>query len=176
MTLLRTVTDHLARLGVPCALTGAAALAVHGLSRSTLDVDLLTTATSILSDDVWTPIAQMGPRVDVRQGDSDDPLAGIVRVSATAERPVDVVVARQRWQADAIARAGAARYLDTDIRAVTAADLVLLKLYAGGTQDRSDVRLLLETLPALRGQVDRAIAAMPPDMRGRWTDWRTGPA
>lgn len=50
-----------------------------------------------------------------------------------------------------------ARYLDADLHAVTAADLVLLKLYAGGAQDRSDVRLLLETSPALRAQVEASM-------------------
>jgi len=38
---------------VPCALIGAAALAVHGISRSTFDIDLLVTDRGVLDDSLW---------------------------------------------------------------------------------------------------------------------------
>ncbi len=52
--------------------------------------------------------------------------------------------------------------------------LVLLKLYAGGTQDLWDVRALLELPegPALVAQVDEDLADLPADMRARWIDVR----
>ena len=41
MTLIEDVSDLLRREAIPHAVIGAAALAVHGISRSTLDQDLL---------------------------------------------------------------------------------------------------------------------------------------
>jgi len=42
-SLLNLVVDVLDSRRVPCALIGAAALAVHGISRATFDIDLLVT-------------------------------------------------------------------------------------------------------------------------------------
>jgi hypothetical protein len=71
----------------------------------------------------------------------------VVRVEAPADRPVDVIVGRHPWQATAVARARP----DLDgIPAVLPRDLILLKLYAGGTQDLWDVRALLD-LPGAEG-------------------------
>lgn len=48
MTLLERVVDRLASEAVPHALIGAAALAAAGVSRSTFDIDLLTTDRRVL--------------------------------------------------------------------------------------------------------------------------------
>jgi len=79
------------------------------------------------------------------------------------------VLGKGRWQARAVERAD--RTPDGP-PVVAARDLVLLKLYAGGTQDLWDVRALLE-LPeraALIAQVDEDLAELPADMRARWID------
>ena len=57
---------------------------------------------------------------------------------------------------------------------VAARDLVLLKLYAGGTQDLSDVRALLELPGAdrLSAEVEEDLRQMPGDMQARWADVR----
>ena len=51
-----------------------------------------------------------------------------------------------------------------------AADLVLLKLYAGGPQDMLDVRLLFAADPALRAVVQARIEATPPSVIARLGD------
>src|SRR5262245_33185475 len=105
MILLGRVVDLLASRQVPHALIGAAALAARGIARSTFDIDLLTTDPRVLSDDWWTPLGIENATVDVRRGDADDPLAGVVRIETPGDRPVDVVVGRHAWQARAVARA-----------------------------------------------------------------------
>jgi len=96
-SLLIRVHELLTTADMPHALIGAAALAVHGVSRSTFDQDILVTDTRALTSLIWTPISDHA-RVDIRRGDADDPLAGVIRLSADGERDVDVVVGRHTWQ------------------------------------------------------------------------------
>ena len=169
MTLLVRVSALLDAAGVSHALIGAAALAARGVARSTYDIDVLTTDGRVLAVSLWEPLRAAGADVDIRRGDFDDPLGGVIRLTAAGERPVDVVLGKGRWQARAVERAD--RTADGP-PVVAARDLVLLKLYAGGTQDLWDVRALLE-LPeraALIAQVDEDLAGLPADMRARWID------
>jgi hypothetical protein len=167
MTLLDRVVATLEAAGVPHALIGAAAAAARGLARSTYDVDLLTTDARVLDDAFWHTVRACHAAVDVRRGDDEDPLRGVVRIELEGERPVDVIVGRHDWQARAVA---AADRVTGGPPIVRAADLVLLKLYAGGSQDLWDVRELLR-LPGgddLAAEVDGALAGMPSFMHEHW--------
>jgi hypothetical protein len=167
MSLLARVCDVLDAAQVPHALIGAAALAARGVARSTYDIDVLTVDARVLASDLWDGLRVEDIAIDILRGDVDDPLGGVVRVTATGERPVDVILGKGRWQARAIERAERSAQGPP---IVAARDLVLLKLYAGGTQDLWDVRALLE-LPerdALIGQVGEDLADLPADMRERW--------
>ena len=167
-SLLDEVAAILTGAEVPHALIGASALAVHGISRSTLDIDLLVTDRRVLSRAFWIALS---PRalVEIRSGDADDPLAGVVRVSAEGERDVDVIVGRGTWMADIIGRAQPPVH-GTGVRAARADDLVLLKLFAGGSQDRWDIEQLL-ALPehdAIVAAVDERIGQLPAPARQLW--------
>lgn len=168
MILLARVVDLLASREIPHALVGAAALAARGVARSTFDIDLLTIDARVLRDEFWTPLTAEDAVVDIRRGDADDPLAGVVRLETPAARPVDLVVGRHAWQARAVARAERA---GTGPPVVTAVDLILLKLYAGGSQDLWDVRELLRQPGAadLPATVEAELAALSPAMRDAWT-------
>lgn len=141
MTLLGRVVGTLVRHGIPHALIGAGALAVHGVSRSTLDQDLLATDTRVLDRTMWGEWP--GVEIDIR-------------------RAVDLVIGRGAWQDAILARA-------TPVR-IGAADLVLLKLYAGGTQDKWDIEQLLaaDSGGAVRADVDARLQALPPAARTLW--------
>jgi hypothetical protein len=171
MTLGRRVARQLDAEGIPHALIGAAALAAAGVARSTFDVDLLTIDDRALDHTVWDPLRQTGVVVEVRRGDADDPLAGVVRLSARDDRPVDVVIGRHAWQQRAIDRA---RTLTTGDRVVQPRDLVLLKLYAGGTQDLWDIRQLLDlgADSKLIADVDADLDELPASARERWAEVR----
>jgi hypothetical protein len=52
---------------------------------------------------------------------------------------------------------------------VTLADLILLKLHAGGYRDAADVRMMLDGADrATREDVERALPALPRDARRLW--------
>ncbi len=168
--LLDDVARELSSRGVPHALIGAAALAVHGVSRSTFDVDLLVTDRVVLDDACWRRLAGLGVGVDVRVGDDDDPLAGVVRLSRNGSRSVDVVVGRAAWQSEALRRATPRLLGTAPVPVVTTADLVLLKLYAGGPQDAWDVEQLL-ALPertALVSAVELLLPRLPRHASELW--------
>jgi hypothetical protein len=155
--------DH----AVTYALIGAAALAARGVARSTFDIDLLTADRRVLETYTWR---SLGDGVDIRRGDLDDPLAGVVRVTLGADRPVDVVVGRHGWQSRVVERA---EPLGGRVPVALARDLVLLKLYAGGSQDLWDIgELLRHGPPSLPAEVDDDVAALSESMRERWRSVR----
>ena len=174
MTLLRRVAAFLGERDIAHAVIGAAALAIHGVSRSTLDQDLLAVDRRVLDAELWKAFDADGT-VKVRRGDAEDPLAGVVRIVQEGERDVDVIVGRHQWQHDIVARA--APLGNQPIPVVEPADLVLLKLYAGGSQDRWDIEqlLALEAGGAIARSVDERAAALPLRSRDMWAALRRRP-
>ena len=172
MTLLDRVSALLGEAGIPHALIGAAALAAAGVARSTFDVDLLVLDTSVLGDAAWASLRHEGASVEIRRGDDDDPLKGVVRIEAEGERPVDVIVGRHPWQAQVLERA---LRPDTGPPVAVPRDVILLKLYAGGSQDFWDVRELLrgEAAERLIADVEADLANLPQSMRDRWVTVRS---
>jgi hypothetical protein len=114
-------------------------MAVHGVSRATRDLDLLAMSTECLAPPTWAVLERDGPGVSIRRGDADDPLVGAVRVTRAGDSPIDVVVGRAGWQDAAIGRATVRTIEGVAVPVVTATDLILPKLYAGGPRDAWDV-------------------------------------
>jgi len=168
MTNLEVVTRALRDANVPFALIGAVALAARGDSRSTLDIDLMTTDRTVLNKDFWTAVREAGFSVDVRVGDFDDPLAGVVRISG--DEPIDLVVAKHKWQRDVVSRAQPLDVRDLVLPVPSTTDMILLKLFAGGYKDLNDIRTLLDIGPRdpLVAEVTTALSELPEEMRGRW--------
>jgi hypothetical protein len=171
LELLAQVSTELARRGIAHAMIGAGALAVHGIARSTFDVDLFTMDGAALSRATWAALEARGVLVDVRAGDDTDPLAGVVRLAAPDQRAVDVVVGRHPWQAAVARRALPAAVGAASVPVAVPADLILLKLYAGGPQDAWDVQQLLAASPdrtALVGEVEKGLPDLPADAVELW--------
>ncbi len=180
MTLLAQVADVLRRERIDFALIGAAALAAHGVSRSTVDIDLLVTDPRALdlSSRALNPASNDARvSVDVRRGDADDPLAGVVRFTQPGERDVDLVVGRFQWQRDIIGRARVIDLGNIQIPVVDLAGVILTKLYAGGVQDAWDVEQLLASTDRRQAtaSVDALIHELPAEAQGLWQRLRTAP-
>lgn len=173
MTLLERVESILDSRAIPSALIGAAALAVHGVSRSTFDRDLLAANPGVLDSAFWRD-GLPGVATDVRRGDASDPLTGVIRFQQPDERDVDLVVIRASWVEALLARAVARAEGATAGRVVTAPDLILLKLYAAGAQDRWDIAQLLaqDDTGAVGRAVDERVGALPSRCRTLWAEQR----
>ena len=171
MKLLADVCAALRRSSIPHALIGATALAAHGLARATMDVDLLVVADRELEPQTWPELRHGATLVDVRHGDADDPFRAVIRIDRPEELPVDVLVGRFSWQRAIIERAKAVEIAGTSVPVAGAADVILLKLFAGGAQDLWDVRRLLDAVAspdAIMREVDVRLEALPRDCQERW--------
>lgn len=151
------------------AVIGAYALAARGYIRHTSDFDLLTTDRSALTTAKWADLTDRGVHVDIRRGDRDDPLGGVVRIQSDTFS-IDVVVAKYKWQQMVIDRAEEMAIAGTRLRVPLTRDLVLLKLFAGGYGDLHDIDRLLATdrRPELITDVTDALRDLPPEMNERW--------
>ena len=171
MSLVERVAAILDQADAPYAVIGAAAMAARGVGRSTRDVDLLTLSAVGFEQAWWAPLTDAGTEVSVSRGDAEDPLAGVVRFEQEGERPVDLVVGRYRWQQRILERAEPAVVGGTSLPTVLAPDLVLLKLYAGGSQDAWDIEQLLAgpDRPALIAAVATNLDDLPAQCRRLWS-------
>jgi hypothetical protein len=176
MSLLRDVVAVLEAAKIRHALIGAVAMAVHGVSRSTADIDLLTVETRSLREELWTDLKARGASLRILKGDFEDPLAGSVRLREGTQ-VVDVVVGRYVWQKEILDAAERQSIGEIELPVARPAGLVLLKLDAGGPKDAWDIRSLLEVhapAEAIRAEVDRVIARLSAESRGLWERLRAG--
>jgi hypothetical protein len=153
------VVEHVNRLlgdfGIESALIGAAALAVHGYSRATEDLDLAVatdpfSTLRLVSDRLRS---EFGVGVDLITPDPDDPLGGVLTIRGEGFDPVQVVNFLNPLSENinpgpaAVKNAVPGLIEHSSIRVVDIPHLVALKLYAGGYKSRLDVLELLARNP-----------------------------
>lgn len=166
LTPMRAAVDTIGAESV--ALIGGMALGAHGVGRSTADADLLAVDRSLLQPERWDAARAAGLTVEVRRGDAWNPLVGVVRLGRRRSAPVDVVLVGD-WMAPMLRRtAPPVRIRGVTVPLLSAADLVLLKLYAGGPLDLRDVEALLLRVPALAAIVEERLSGAPHSCRGAW--------
>lgn len=143
------------------AVIGAMAMAARGFPRFTLDFDFLTTDKSVLDLVLWEDLVHDKIVVDVRKGDFDDPLAGVVRIGDPGE--VDIVVGKWKWEQRVVDEAEPLQIAGMLLPVAKASDLILMKLNAGGYQAHLDVLGLLEVGPReqLIAEVDAKLGDFP---------------
>jgi hypothetical protein len=173
-----SVRHALERAGIQYALIGAAAVALRGHPRFTQDTDFLTTDARVFQRSVWEELTKSGVEVDIRKGDSDDPLGGVVRIGKPPEQ-VDVVVGRWMWERQIIERAQHMDAFGGSVPVATRSDLILLKLAAGGYKDLVDAASLLALGPreSIVTDVNSRIGDLPAEAQAEWarlTDRETG--
>jgi hypothetical protein len=159
-------------IGAAYALIGAHAMAVRGYPRFTVDVDLLTADSRVLDPAHWTGLEREGAVVEVRRGDADDPLGGVVHILLADGADVDLIVARGEWEARLIARAEPVSIAGVSIDVPRTSDLILLKLAAGGYTDLQDAAALLAVSEsdAVIRDVEAHIGEARPDVRDLWAN------
>jgi hypothetical protein len=168
MAFVNRVADLLDERHIAFALIGAEAMAARGVPRSSYDVDLFTVDPQVLQEPFWEPIRALA-NVEIRSGDFDDPLRGVVRIRPANEKSIDVVVGRWKWQRRAIERAEPTPSDERSLPTVTATDLILFKLAAGGLQDLWDVDRLLAVIgEGIVSEVEERLSDLQPDARAHW--------
>lgn len=170
LSLLARVARVLEAAGIPYALIGASALNVHGVVRSSIDFDLFGVERACLDRRTWSSLETERVSVEVRKGDLQDPLAGVVRFEVPDELPVDLVVGKFSWQEKILEQAGKAVFAGVELPVIRAVDLILLKLFAGGPQDAWDIQQLLAgpDRESLIAGVEGKLGALPPECSRLW--------
>lgn len=147
------------QLGIESALIGAYALAVHGVVRATSDIDLATAVQPSLLGDLRRALEETGLHTELRYPDEQDDLGGVLVAWEQVDDdgdpidPVEVVNffnpyrPRQNPAAGAIA-AAITMVEKPGLRFPRLADLIAMKLDAGGPEDILDVQKLLRANPA----------------------------
>lgn len=168
--ILEAVSGILESLGASYALIGGQAVAMRGHPRLTVDYDFLTSDRRVFDPDVWKSLEDRGGKIDIRKGDFDDPLAGVVHITFDEDHDADVVVAKWRWEQAIIERAERLVIQGIAIPVPRTSDLILLKLAAGGYLDRQDVYSLVHVgnRDQLIREVEEQIGALPPEARESW--------
>jgi hypothetical protein len=186
--LFQAIVEVLEGARLPHALIGAGAMWAHGSARASLDLDLLVQDPTVLSKELWAGLERAGIPLRINRGDEGDPLVGVVRfgeqdqedegASARQDALVDIVVLRGTWADRLLERttkAGRETSLaGATVRVPTASDMVVLKLYAGGTKDRWDIEELLAgpERAAIVAEVDALLGEMPDYARELWARLR----
>lgn len=167
--ILELVVGVLESVKAPYAVIGGQAVALRGHPRLTVDYDFLTTDRRVFERAVWTSLEGRGATIDVRKGDPDDPLAGVVHVTFE-QRDADVVVGKWKWEQGVIDRAERLPLHGVSVPVPRTSDLILLKVSAGGYLDLQDVYALLHagSREQLVQEVGEFITALPADAQASW--------
>jgi hypothetical protein len=170
MNVVEAVGGALDSIGARWAMIGARALGVRGYPRMTLDYDFLTDEALVLQRETWSGLVEKhGAAVEVRKGDLEDPIAGVVRIDFPGGGEADVLLAKWKWEAEVIRRAEPVDLGGYIVPVPPASDLILLKLAAGGPIDLQDVISLLHLdCDRLIREVDDSVASVHPDVTGVW--------
>ena len=143
------VASLLIENGVPAVVIGAVALAAYRYVRHTEDIDLGVDADLSQMRVLTAALRDEGFVVDFHEPDGDDPLGGVIDVSGPFGL-IQVVSFANRFPAvirDALAGEDVRIRSGSELRLVPIAQLVALKLYAGGSGSKSDIVELLRRNP-----------------------------
>lgn len=150
--LLLDVVERLGAERVGYAVIGAMAASVHGLVRASVDADVVLSVPLSELGRLERLFAASGLRTELRRGDAEDPIAGMLVLTDPHDNRVDLLVGLRGLEAEAFTRAIAVPFQGELLRVIGREDFIAMKLFAGGPQDVADAR------NALAG------SAGPPDM------------
>jgi hypothetical protein len=140
------VLDVLAEFQIPYAVVGALAVSYYGIPRATADADAVIWLDNSgkSTREIANKIAGAGYRVELRQGDVDDPIAQLIQINDEHGNEVDLLHGVRGMDPAATGRCVNASLQGGSIRILAVEDLIAMKAFAGGPQDLQDVRGILQ--------------------------------
>lgn len=141
--LLLDVIAVLRRHSIDYAVIGAMAAAVHGVIRASQDADIVVSLAVRDVRQVQRAFLEAGFSVQLRRGDSDDPIQAVLELEDGFENRVDVLVGIKGLGKGTFDRAVEVTFSGESLRVVSREDFIAMKLYAGGPQDLSDAKQVL---------------------------------
>jgi hypothetical protein len=130
---------------VEYAVIGAIALAVHGVVRASMDADALLYTTPRRLIEIHARFEQAGFGTELRQGDTDDPIPAILRLSDNHGNRVDLLAGLRGLDPMVFSRTVEVLFCGERLRIVGREDFISMKCFAGGPQDFLDARSAYES-------------------------------
>lgn len=143
------VVQVLAEHDIDAVVIGAVALAAHHYVRMTHDIDLGVNADIRALRDITNDLLNQGFNAELREPDGQDPLGGVIDITGDFGL-LQIISFADRFPAvirDALQAATIAVRPGSRLKLVPLAQLVALKLYAGGLKSSADVVELLKRNP-----------------------------
>ena len=144
LLLLLDAVQILRTENVDYAVIGAMAASVHGVIRASRDADALLSVSMPALAGLERHFKAAGFDTQLRRGDADDPVSGILALRDGFENRVDLLVGIRGFDPAAFARAVEIPFDGESLRVVSLEDFVAMKVFAGGPQDIADARSALE--------------------------------
>lgn len=138
--LLLDAVDVLAARKVPYAVIGAMAASVHGIVRASMDADAVLSLTIQEAPSLEREFRAAGFQTELRRGDPDDPIAGVLSLTDVHRNRVDLLVGLRGLDPDAFSRTVELIFHQAQLRVVGLEDFIAMKVFAGGPQDLADAR------------------------------------
>lgn len=136
--LLLDVVDVLAARSIDYAVIGALAASLHGAGRASLDADLVVPAGVMEGTRIDEALKRAGLTTELRRGDPEDAIPGLVRVSDSFGNQVDVLLGIRDLDPKTFSRTVEVPFEGTRLRFVGREDFIAMKVAAGGAIDLVD--------------------------------------
>lgn len=136
--LLLDAVDLLDRAGIPYAVVGAMAAAVHGVVRASMDADAVISLPTHRAAELERECRAAGFISELRHGDPDDPIGAVLALRDEFGNQVDLLLGLRGLGPDAYSRATIIPFQDSQLRVVGREDFIAMKLFAHGPQDLID--------------------------------------
>lgn len=122
------------------AVIGAMAASVHGIVRASMDADAVLSLTIQEAPTLEKQFTAAGFQTQLRRGDPDDPIAGVLSLTDTYSNRVDLLIGIRGLDPAAFSRTVELLFHGTALRVVGLEDFIAMKVFAGGPQDLADAR------------------------------------
>ena len=152
--LLLDAIDVLKRANVSYAVVGAMAASVYGVVRASMDADaILSVGTGSLGE-IERQFRAAGFQTELREGDSDDPIAAVLVLGDAFGNRVDLLVGLRGLESAAFSRVLEVPFQGERLRVIGREDFIAMKLFAHGPQDLADAEF---ALAAAKGTIDTGL-------------------
>ena len=143
--------------GIPYAVVGGFAAAVHGVDRGTKDMDVIVQVALPDLPQLVSRLKEAGFAATLKQGGFDDPIAAVVDLKDAYKNCVEILVGLKGLPSDAFLRAIEIPYCGSTLRVVGCEDFLAMKLAAGGPKDLLDVDEAVKINPDFNVQLMREL-------------------
>jgi hypothetical protein len=138
--LLLDVVEVLVRERFDYAVIGALALSVYGAVRASTDVDALLHVPFRRLKDLQTSLRAAGFSTNLRRGEPDDPVQGLLVISDSFGNQVDLLGGLKGLDPQVFSRTLKVPFADQVLRFAGREDFIAMKCFAGAPQDLLDAR------------------------------------